>query len=204
MESIQEIFNSVSAYFSKNPYELWGFITSVICVWLNVKESVWGWFFAIIAAGFYCKVFYDINLIGDLILQIIFIVLSIYGTYAWLYGGKEHEGLAITNTPTRLILPLFFVLGLSILGIAKVLKSLNGDIIYIDASTTAISLIAQWMMARKYIEHWIVWIFVDVVYVGVYIYKEVYLTAFLYVIFLLLATIGYLKWKESLKLSNAI
>lgn len=204
MESIQEIFNSVSAYFSKNPYELWGFITSVICVWLNVKESVWGWFFAIIAAGFYCKVFYDINLIGDLILQIIFIVLSIYGTYAWLYGGKEHEGLAISNTPTRLILPLFFVLGLSILGIAKVLKSLNGDIIYIDASTTAISLIAQWMMARKYIEHWIVWIFVDVVYVGVYIYKEVYLTAFLYVIFLLLATIGYLKWKESLKLSNAI
>jgi nicotinamide mononucleotide transporter len=85
--------------------------------------------------------------------------------------------------------------------VAQLLKWLNGDIVYIDASTTTISLIAQWMMARKYIENWLVWIFVDLLYVGVYLYKGVYLTSFLYFIFLFLATLGYLKWKKTLSVN---
>jgi nicotinamide mononucleotide transporter len=194
-------FNVTIAYFLQNPYEFWGFITSVICVWLNVKENIWGWVFAIVAAGFYCKVFYDINLMGDLILQIIFIILSIYGIYAWLYGGTQSQSLSVSKLPHRLIFPLLLIFGVAMYAVAQLLKWLNGDIVYIDASTTTISLIAQWMMARKYIENWLVWIFVDLLYVGVYLYKGVYLTSFLYFIFLFLATLGYLKWKKTLSVN---
>ncbi len=191
-------------YIINNPYEVLGFITSVICVWLNAKENIWGWFFAIIAAGMYCKVFYDINLVGDLILQVIFIVLSVYGLYTWRYGGKAQTQLTINQLPKYLILPLLGIFGISLVLVAQLLKWLNGDIVYVDAATTTISLIAQWMMARKYIENWLVWIFVDVLYVGVYLYKEVYLTAFLYFIFLFLATMGYLAWKKKIILEKSI
>ncbi len=191
-------------YIYNNLYEVLGFITSVICVWLNAKENIWGWFFAIIAASMYCKVFYDINLVGDLLLQVIFIVLSVYGLYAWRYGGKAQTQLAIHRLPYYFILPLLGIFGISLVLVAQLLKWLNGDIVYVDAATTTISLIAQWMMARKYIENWLVWIFVDVIYVGVYLYKEVYLTAFLYVIFLLLATMGYLEWKKRIAFEKSI
>jgi nicotinamide mononucleotide transporter len=191
-----DFFYSIIAYFFKNPIEFWGFITSVICVWLNTRENVWGWFFAIIAAALYFKFFYDIRLYGDMLLQVFFIGVSIYGWYEWMYGSAEHNRLKISHFPLHLLPNLIVVAVILNAGIIGLLYWMRSDLVLIDAFLTMMSLIAQWMMARKYLENWWVWIVADVMYVGLYAYKEAYLTSFLYFIFLGLATLGYFSWKN--------
>jgi nicotinamide mononucleotide transporter len=193
---------SAYQYFSANPIEFWGFVTSVLCVWLNTRENIWGWAFAIVAAGLYCKVFYDIRLYGDMLLQIVFAIMSAYGWYAWLYGGEQKTALIITKTPTVLYQPILLVFLGGFTGIVCLLYSLNSDLIWIDAFLTALSLLAQWMMTRKYLENWLIWTVANVLYVGVYFYKGVYLTAFLYIIFLFLAVSGYWSWNKKMTQEN--
>lgn len=191
--------SEILQYILRNPYEVSGFIATLICVWLNVKENVWGWLFAILASFCYIKLFYDIRLLGDMLLQIFFIAVSVYGWYEWLYGGKSHSKLTISQTPLQLVLPVFVIFLVSVFSFAFFLKWIGGDLIWFDAITTVISLLAQWMMARKYLENWLLWIFVDVVYVGMYVYKAVYLTALLYLILLIMAAMGYYSWKKLMR-----
>ncbi|MCU0444889.1 MAG: nicotinamide riboside transporter PnuC [Microscillaceae bacterium] len=187
---------ALTTYFQNNPYEFWGFITTLICVWLNTRENVWGWFFAIVAAGFSIKVFYDARLLGDLGLQIVFIAISIYGGYEWLYGGKAQDPIAISLITKQLtiILLIIFLVCAPMLG--WLLQSLKGVLPYLNAITTSLSLLAQWMMARKYLENWLVWIFVNLLNVGVYYYTANYLYSFLYFILLGLAIWGYYAWRR--------
>lgn len=193
-----DFWNNTILYFQQNPYELGGVIASLICVWLNTRENIWGWLWAIIGAVFYIRVYYDIRLYGDLLLQFFFISISIYGIYQWLYGGKYQQERQISYLPTQLWLVLLgtFLVGTWALG--SLLRWLNGDLAYIDAATTSISLIAQWMLARKYLENWLLWVFVNILYVGIYFYKAVYLTSVLYAIFFILALIGYRAWRKTL------
>ena len=70
---------------------------------------------------------------------------------------------------------------------------------YVDSLTTSTSLIAQWMMTRKLLENWIIWVAVDVIYIGMYIFKSLYVTAVLYLVFLILSAMGYFQWRTSLR-----
>jgi nicotinamide mononucleotide transporter len=183
-------------YFQNNPYEFWGFITTIICVWLNTRENVWGWFFAILAAVFSIKVFYDSALYGDLSLQIVFIFISIYGWYEWLYGNSTEGKISISLISRQLaiFLVIIFLIFAPVLG--WFLQLLEGKLPYLNAATTAISLLAQWMMARKYLENWLVWIFVNLLLIGVYYYSSLYLYSFLYLILLVLAILGFFTWRK--------
>ncbi|NJL13663.1 MAG: nicotinamide mononucleotide transporter [Microscillaceae bacterium] len=195
-----QFYQALYAFFFQNPYELAGFITSLLCVWLNARQNAWGWFFAIVAAACYIQVYAQIRLIGDLLLQVVFILVSMYGWYHWQFGKRAHQvRLPVSLIPLREagLLLLLVVVGTWLT--AQLLAWLDGDLVYLDAATTVISLAAQWMMARKYLENWWVWIGVDVVYLGIYCYKAVYLTALLYFIFLFLAYWGGQQWRKALK-----
>jgi nicotinamide mononucleotide transporter len=186
----------IITYFLNNPYEFWGFFTTMICVWLNTRENIWGWFFAIIAAIFSIKVFYEAGLYGDLGLQVVFILISIYGWYEWKYGNKQQKPLAISLISRQLGFWLL-ILGLiaaPVLG--WFLQSLAGKLPYLNAATTTLSLIAQWLMARKYLENWLVWVFVNLFLIGVYYYSSLYIYSFLYLILLGLAVLGFFSWRS--------
>ncbi len=190
------------SYIQQNPYEVGGFVTSLICVWLNARENVWGWGWAIISALLSAKLFYDLRLFGDMYLQFFFVLSAIYGVYAWLYVGKEVAKRTIAYTPPQTIL-LACVSGASIfLCLIVLLAKQKGDAIYMDALTTSISIIAQLMMARKYIENWWLWIVANILYVGLYAYKGVWLYVILYTIFIVLAVYGYKNWLKSLKITQ--
>jgi len=127
-------------------------------------------------------------------------VLNAYGWYHWLYGGKNRTELPVTRTSPRLWL-LLVSIGAAGAAVIGTLLSRNTDaaLPYIDAGTTSTSLVAQWMMTRKLLENWIIWVAVDVVYIGMYIYKSLYVTAVLYLIFLILSAMGFVQWRKSLK-----
>ncbi len=187
--------------------ELLGFISGALCVWLVTRESIWNWPLGVITAGFYIAVFGRAGLYSDTGLQVVYLVLSFYGWYHWLRGDARRAGgdaaspmpLAVTRVPSREVLLLGaagVAMWLLFYAISSRLPGTKSPLL--DAALTATSLVAQYMMTRKYLENWTLWIAVDVVYIGLFVVRGLRLTAVLYAVYLVLAIIGYLQWKRSI------
>lgn len=183
-----------------NTLELVGAITGLLCVWLAARQQVWTWPIALVSVTCYFVFFYQIRLYADMWLQLFFFGSNLYGWYEWLYGGKNHSELPVTRLKG-------WQLGLVLLagGLASGLMGLyfksftNASYPLLDSALAAFSIVAQLLLTRKKIENWVIWFIVDVAYVGLYWQKEAYLTAGLYFVFLIIAVLGFLEWKRSMK-----
>lgn len=186
-------------HITTSPLEILGFLTGAICVYLNTRQNVMGWFFGIINAVLYAAVFWQVRLYADMGLQGYYFLTSIYGWWMWKFGGKSHDGILVSHTPAKLYLPFAFIFITATLFWGFVLgRFTDGSLTYADSALTMASLIAQWMMARKYLENWIIWIVADACYVAMYFYKDLHLTGVLYFVFLILAVMGYVSWRKDL------
>jgi nicotinamide mononucleotide transporter len=171
-------------------------LSTLICVWLNVRQNIWGWFWAVISSGIYAWVYFTEQLYSDMELQFVFIAISVYGYWHWRKGSSTTQNLAVTNTPTNYWIPLATLALVFTLGSGYLHSQYtNAYLPYADSALTAISLIAQWLMARKYIENWWLWIVANIAYIVLYYQKNLLATAVLYFILLLLAGLGYKQWK---------
>jgi nicotinamide mononucleotide transporter len=189
----------MTEYLQQNWLEVLGIITSLICVWLNTRQNVWGWFWAIVSSGIYAVIFWQSNLKSDAELQIVFILLSLYGVYEWKFSKGEKTVLSVSKISSQLAITCFVFLGL-FTGISGYLHSqyLGASLPYLDAGLTAISLIATWMTARKYLENWLLWIGGNVLYVGMYVYKGLFGTSVLYILLIVLAVKGFMDWRKTI------
>jgi nicotinamide mononucleotide transporter len=179
--------------------ELVAVLFGVVSVFLSVRQNIWSWPTALINVALYFALFYRSGLYSDMGLQAVYFLLSLYGWYEWLYGGKGHTRLGVSRATLRLWATLGAI-GFVVWGaLGKLTSHLPGVALpYFDAATTTVSLIAQYMMTRKILENWALWIGVDVLYVGMFIYKGLYLTAANYAVYLVLAVLGHIEWKRSL------
>ena len=153
----------------------------------------------------YLYIFYVAGLYADFAINIYYLLIAIYGWLAWKYGFKlfslkkennREEVLKISSVPKKLWIRLVVVYALLQLLITWVLVTYtNSDVPWLDSFTTSVSIIAMWLLARKYVEQWLVWIIVDVVCVGLYIYKDLYFTSALYALYAIIALFGYFKWR---------
>ncbi|MEO7454714.1 MAG: nicotinamide riboside transporter PnuC [Gemmatimonadaceae bacterium] len=180
--------------------ELLAAIVGAISVYLSVRQNIWSWPTGILNVVIYAFVFYGAKLYADMGLQVIYAVLSVYGWYEWLYGGENRTELHVTRTAPRLWLLLGVIAVAGSLALGLFLRSTTDAALpFMDASLSTTSLVAQWMMTRKKLENWIVWIAVDVLYVGMFVYKQLNITAVLYAVFLVLAVRGYIDWRRSMR-----
>ena len=179
--------------------ELFGAILGALSVYLSVRQNIWSWPTAIINVTVYAVVFYHAKLYADAGLQVVYAVLSIYGWYEWLHGGEHRTALRVTRTSPRLgaVLTGIALVGSAALG-TLLSRTTDAALPFMDSFLSSTSLVAQWMMTRKKLENWLVWIGVDVLYVGVFIYRHLYITAALYAVFLALAVRGYVDWRRSM------
>lgn len=169
----------------------------LICVWLTVKQNIWCWPTGIAQVTLYIFVFYDARLYSDMILHIIYVFINVYGWHHWLYGNKEKEELKVSLVGKWIWMWLIIcVVGTFSWGYIMA-NYTNAALPYFDSFITAASLIAQWLMARKIVESWWFWIVVDIVAVGVYFVKGLYITTGLYAVFLVMATMGYFEWRRA-------
>ncbi len=179
--------------------ELIAVLVGIVSVYLSTRENIWSWPTALVNVSLFFALFYRSGLYSDTGLQVVYFVLSIYGWYEWLYGGANRTAIAVSRTTRTTWLTLVGVGIVVWAALGSITSRLPGTALpYVDAATTTTSLLAQWMMTRKLLENWAVWIAVDVVYIGMFIFKGLYLTAFNYGIYLALAVLGYITWKRSL------
>lgn len=170
-------------------------IAGAISVYLSARENIWSWPTAIVNVGLYIIVFRRAGLYSDMGLQVVYLVLSIYGWYEWLYGGANRSQLTVSRAGARewlISVPIALVFWL---GLARYTATLPGVAFpYLDSGLTTLSLVAQWMMTRKILENWVLWIIADIAYVPMYLAKRLPVTAALYALFLVLAVIGLRAW----------
>ena len=183
--------------------EFLGFVTGAVCVWLQVKENVWNWPAGIANNIFYVVVFWRSGLYADSLLQWFYISISIYGWWNWLHGGTACSKLTISRT-SRLGMLIYVALTASgtVLFYELLRRYTNSTVPLWDGLTTAMSFTAQYMLTRKLIENWWWWIAVDVIYIGLYTYKRLFLTSVLYAIFMGMCSVGLRQWRQRMSHSE--
>lgn len=179
-------------------------LMGVISVWLTVRQHIWCWPTGLVMVGLYIWIFFDAKLYSDAALQVVYVVLCSYGWYHWARGGERDSTLPVTRLKSA-VLAAWLLVGLGLAGLLGFLMSTQTDasMPYPDAVTTVMSLVAQFLMTRKKLESWVFWISVDVIAIGIYLVKGLYITSGLYALFLVLAVLGFLAWKMDLKKREA-
>ncbi|MHC5537019.1 nicotinamide riboside transporter PnuC [Singulisphaera rosea] len=173
------------------------FVTGAACVWLTVKENVWNFPIGLVNVATFGVVFLSAGLYADAGLQVVYLILGIQGWYLWLRRGRDGTRLHVSRAGHLERNGLIVGVGLLTLLLWLVLRRIGGSASFWDALTTSMSLGSQWLLNRKRLESWLVWILVDLIYVPLYVSKSLYLTAILYAIYVGLAILGWRRWREN-------
>lgn len=191
--------DKVLNYIQVNWVEITGSILSLIYLYLSIRQKVSLWIFGFLASALYVVVFFDSKLYADMSLQLYYLVVSVYGWINWK-RGKEEKELPATVTTRK----MWFKLALATVAIYFIyyfvlLYFTDSTIPKSDSLVGALSIIATWMLARKLIENWLVWIVANALCVGLYIYKGLYPTVILFVIYTVMAVVGYIQWRKTIE-----
>ncbi|HTM97334.1 MAG TPA: nicotinamide riboside transporter PnuC [Pedobacter sp.] len=202
METFRE---SITQFlFGTGILEWCGVFTGILCVWLAAKNNIWNWPVAIISVLIYILIFFETKLYADMGLQVYFFAMNVYG---WYYWSKQRNNPAASR-PVSIITKkeiLLSIVGIIVFTIALgflLFKQTDAAFPFVDSFCTACSLIAQIFLARKVLQNWLIWIFVDVIYVGMYFSKDLYATGLMYVLYIGIATMGYLDWRKTYREQN--
>lgn len=189
-------------WFCRNWIEIIGAILGVVYVFLSIKQNITTWLLGFLTSLLYVYVFFDTGFYADMSLQFYYVVVSIYGWIIWAKGketdGKK-EGLPVSHASRKLLIILLPISLILWFLIWLILKNFTDSIVPIgDSFTTSLSIVATWMLARKIIEHWIIWVIVDAVCMILFVWKGLYPTVGLYAIYTGAAVWGYFEWKKDL------
>ena len=180
------------------PIETLGFVSGAWCVWLTVLANIWNWPVGIANSALYLVVFLNVRLFADMSLQIVYIVLGFLGWYWWLHGGARHGKLTVRRVGVVEATAIGLAVAAATAGMAVYLRSIHDSAPLLDAFTTCLSLGAQYLLTRKLLENWYLWVTVDIVYIGLYAWRGLYLTSLLYLIYGTMCVIGLREWRRAL------
>ena len=183
--------------------EALGFVSGGACVWLVVREHLANWPLGLLNNAVFFLLFLRARLYADMGLQVVYFALGVYGWWTWVRGGTRSGPLAVTRTPRGEWIAVALFLPAATLLMREALLLANGAAPLPDALTTALSLAAQYLLCRKRLENWLLWIVADLIYVPLYVSRGLPLTALLYALFLVLCLVGLRTWLGSLRASEA-
>ncbi len=183
---------------SSSATEVFGFITGGACVWLGVRQSVWNWSFGLVNNVAFFALFWRERLYADAMIQVVFFTLGVYGWWNWLSSDTNLRGLVVKRTQRGEWIFLLAISPLAAWGLREILVVAGGASPSWDALTAVLSLIAQFLLCRKRLENWLVWIVADSVYIPLYLSRQLPLTAVLYAVFLLMCVVGWFQWRREM------
>ncbi len=187
----------------RNWVEVVGTLLGISYVFLSIKQNILTWLMGLLTSALYIYVFFVSKFYADMALQVYYVWVSIYGWIIWSKGKSTSKGkvtLPVISINKKLSVVLASIsLLLWIIIYFILLKFTDSPMPLGDSFTTALSIVATWMLARKIIEHWIIWVIVDFVSLLLYIYKGLYPTSIMFVIYTGAAIWGYFEWKKEMQ-----
>jgi nicotinamide mononucleotide transporter len=191
------IVSVVGHYLAANWVELAGFITTAVGIWFTTKRLMICWPIVLAADVLYLAVFYHARLLSDALLQVFFIAFTLYGWWNWWRGVRQDGEVRVVPLPLS---GLIIAIAAGIAGtfiVGAITTRLNAALPYLDAALMSFSLVGSWWQARKHIANWWLWIVVDTLYIGEYIYKHLWVTSVLYAVLVILAILGLRDWRRA-------
>ena len=180
--------------------EITGVLFSLLYLWLEIKQQKALWIVGFISSAFYVYIFFQAKFYADMGLNVYYLLASIYGWIVWCSKQTTTAGAqaqAIVRLKLPLALALLGISGVLFSGMSFVLKNYTDSPVPLgDALTTALSIVATWMLAHKIIEQWWVWLFVNVLSAALYTWRGLYPTAFLFCCYAVASVVGYYSWKK--------
>jgi len=189
--------DSILQYFIDHGLEWASAITAALGIWLTTQRRLICWPITLISTLLYMLVFLRVKLYSDALLQVFFVVFTIYGWWNWWRGVREDGSVRVEPLTVR---SMFVALAAGFIGcflLGDLAEHIHAALPHLDATLMSYSLVASWWGARKHIANWWLWIVVDVVYVGEYIYKDLWPTAALYAGLVILAIVGLRDWRRA-------
>ncbi|MBR2867223.1 MAG: nicotinamide mononucleotide transporter [Alistipes sp.] len=172
-----------------------GTTLGLIYLWLEYKANIWVWVIGAIMPMVHGVLYLTSGIYADAAMQLYYVAAGIYGLAVWKRHPKDSSSGRIKHTPLRWILPLVGIYVVLHVAIYFVLTDFTDSRVpFFDSMSTALSIVAMWMLSRKLVEQWLVWLVVDMISVGLYLYKGIPLTAGLYAVYSVLAIVGYVRW----------
>ena len=203
---IEFLFGQYSEYtLTHTLLELFAVTMNILSVIYAKRNSILVYPTGLIGTGIFVYILYNFSLLGDMIINFYFVLMSIYG---WYYWAQKKDGQTLNNVSRTSIKEYYFIL---ILGITSLLSiyliynfydKWNSWTAYVDTITTAIFFVAMYLMARRKVESWIFWIIGDLITIPLYFHKGLTISSIQYLIFLILAILGYISWKKILNSST--
>lgn len=181
-----------------DPLEIVAVVFGVVSVWLSTREHIAAWPTALVNTALYFVIFARAGVYANMGLQVVYFTLSCYGWYAWKFGGAAHTPLRVTRATRKqaILFGLIAAASTVVLGLT-LSRWTDASSPWLDSSTTAASLIAQWMLTRKLLENWILWLGINIVSVGMYLSLGLVPTALQYALYFVLAALGFYSWRAS-------
>jgi nicotinamide mononucleotide transporter len=195
------------AWLTNNYIEVFGAVTGIIYVFLEIRQNLWLWPVGIVTSAVYIWVFFTGKLYADMSLQGYYLLISCLGWFWWLRGkGTEPKESRIDNRPlqvSRLKLKTAVILVIVLAVLYFILwfvlsRMTDSPVPEVDSFITSLSIIATWMLARKIYEHWYLWVVVNSVATALFVYRELYPTVILYIVYLVMSFAGLVEWRKSL------
>ncbi len=191
------IWTTIANYLSANWLEMAGFLTTLVGIWLTTRRLLICWPMVLAADFFYLAVFYRARLFSDALLQVFFVVFTLYGWWHWWRGVRQEGEVRVVPLSAR-----GWAAGLAAGAAGAVLLGwlmvrVGAALPHLDAALTSYSLVASWWQARKHTANWWLWIAVNLVYIGEYLYKDLFVTAVLYLLLVILAVMGLVDWRRA-------
>lgn len=196
------MFEEIAKQVAATTWVEWlGTITGIFGVWLSIKEKIGAWPLFITCYGSYIVLSWQAALHGALVMNAVFVALSVYGWLSWSKkAGAVATAVRVSRTPPR---KLFIALGIWAVGTAVLgyflANQTNAYRPYLDAFASCGGFVAQWMLSRKYIETWICWTVSDLVFISLWLNQGYWLTVLLYLVFIGMAIRGWIEWISLIK-----
>lgn len=199
MNLIDQIVSQIS---HTSLLEWFAVITGFTCIYLAAKQHILNWPISIFSVIAYAVLFYQGKLYGEMLLQGYFLFTAIYGWYYWIKRKQEHKKPIVRFTLNEMLLAMGAIFVCSILLGLFLYHFTDTDVAYIDGTLASVSFVAQFLMTRKVLQNWIMWVIVDILYIPLFIYKDYFLTAILYAVLAFIAWLGYTDWKKTWKANH--
>jgi len=190
-------WSAIVNYLAANWMEDAGVVTTVLGIWLTTRRNLICWPVVLVSDVLYLIVFYRVRLYSDALLQIFFLAFTLYGWWYWWRGVREEGEVRVVHLPLSSLLAGLATGALGTAILAWFMIRIGAALPRLDAALTSYSLVATWWQTRKHIANWWLWIAVDLVYIGEYLYKGLRPTAALYALLVVLAVMGLLDWRRA-------
>lgn len=194
-------------WLSENYIEILGAILGIAYVILSIKQNIFTWPVGLLTSALYVWIFFESSLYAEMGLQLYYVFISIYGWLNWIRktDNGNTKSLQVSNINLKLAGKLVLISVIIFILIWYVLDNYtDSQVPVMDSAVTSLSIVATWMLAKKILEHWIIWIITDILSIGLFLFKGLMPTVFLFIVYTTMAFLGYIEWKKDLLIKKEV